>query len=100
VLQFHLYPLAEGDPPTLRLDEKGEPVRWPPFSTTSLFATIGRNTGYIIHPDEILADNAGLLAYPRRDPPSPELLARLAELLGAGKTEPTEKRAEPAGAGR
>lgn len=88
VLQFHLYPLAEGEPPRLRLDDAGEPVRWAPFTTRSLFDVIGKNTGYIIHPDEILADNVAMLAYPREDPPSPELLARIGALLGAKTTEP------------
>jgi len=99
VLQFHLYPLTADDPPALRLDEKGEPVRWSPFATRTLFATIGKNTGYIIHADEIIADNAALLAYPRESPPDPELLERIAARLGGaerGDAEGAEGRAEPA----
>jgi hypothetical protein len=35
------------------------------------FEQIGRNTGYIIHPEEILADNFVLLVLGRTTPPVP-----------------------------
>lgn len=91
VLQFHLYPLTDGETPGLRLGDGGEPVRWTPFITPGFLETIGRNTGYMIHPDEILADNVALLAYPRIDPPTPELLEKLRALVGPDSTAPPEK---------
>ncbi len=77
ILQFHLYPLTADDPPRLRVDEAGEVVRWWPFTIQSYMEQIGKNTGYIIHPDEILAENLSLLAYPRAGVKSPELLERI-----------------------
>lgn len=97
VLQFHLYPLTGDEPPRLRLDDAGAPVRFAPFTVPSLFAAVGRNTGYIIHPDEVLADNAALLAYPAEKPPTPELLERLAARLGGEKKEATEGAGKSAG---
>lgn len=82
VLQFHLYPLTGGDEPALRLTEEGEPVRWMPFITPGFLDTVGRNTGYIIHPEEILADNVSILTYPPPKVPNPELLVKVAKLLG------------------
>jgi hypothetical protein len=42
---------------------------------------IGRNTGYIIHPEEVLADNFVLLVRRETDVPSPEILERMDALL-------------------
>lgn len=45
------------------------------------FAQIGRNTGYIIHAEEIMADNFALAARESVEVPSPELLAQIREIL-------------------
>jgi len=50
-------------------------------SVSGFFEQIGRNTSYIIHPEEILAENATLLALGQRIVPSPEILNRIAALL-------------------
>jgi len=50
------------------------------------FEQIGRNTGYIVHPEEILADNATLLTLGQRNVASPEILSRTAALLGGNPT--------------
>ena len=42
---------------------------------------VGRNTGYIIHPEEIVADNVALLLTAQPDPPSPDVATRIAEIL-------------------
>lgn len=47
-----------------------------------VFAAAGANTSYIIHPEEILADNFAQLMIGRADAPNPEVQARLAEWLG------------------
>jgi hypothetical protein len=55
---------------------------------TGFFEQVGRNTGYIIHPEEILADNFALLVVGKAGLPSPELPARVLEALkaaGAGR---------------
>jgi hypothetical protein len=42
---------------------------------------IGRNTNYIIHPEEILADNFALLVLGEQKVPSPEIPQRMKEVL-------------------
>ena len=42
---------------------------------------VGRNTGYVIHPEEILADNFALLYRGVRDLRSPEIVERIANIL-------------------
>ncbi len=54
-------------------DEEGQPTL-PPQSMISFFNQIGSNTQYIIHPDEILADNFMLLALSKKDASSIENL--------------------------
>lgn len=49
-----------------------------------LFEQVGRNTTYIIHPEEILADNFRLLLLGKTDVPSPEILHNLVEVLRSG----------------
>lgn len=50
-------------------DEKGQP-QLQPETMASFFEQIGMNTQYIIHPDEILADNFMILALSQKDPSS------------------------------
>jgi hypothetical protein len=52
-----------------------------PQATPAYFDRIGRNTKYIIHPDEILADNFTLLVFGVDKPTSPAVLAALRERL-------------------
>jgi hypothetical protein len=63
----------------------------PPQELQGLLEQIGRNTRYLIHPEEILADNFAVLYLSklRSDlpkPPSPELLLRLEKILSRGGT--------------
>lgn len=53
---------------------------------SGLFEQIGMNTGYIIHPEEILADNFALVVFEERSMPSPEILSKVKESLKKGKT--------------
>ena len=48
---------------------------------SGFFDQVGRNTNYIIHPEEIVADNAALLTIGESNVPSPEILIRIAGLL-------------------
>ena len=50
---------------------------------SGLSEQIGENTTYTIHPEEILADNFSLLVNGARNLPTPELIARLRELMSA-----------------
>lgn len=45
------------------------------------YEKIGKNTQYIINPEEILADNFAYLLIQKKDLPNPEILAKIAELL-------------------
>ncbi|HEV3008765.1 MAG TPA: hypothetical protein VGX52_07000 [Burkholderiales bacterium] len=46
-----------------------------------LYEQVGRNTGYLIHPEEILADNFALLFLTPEKVASPEILERIRKIL-------------------
>lgn len=48
-----------------------------PGEVADFFAAIGQNTGYIIHPEEVLADNFVFVMTGKRDLPNPEVPDRL-----------------------
>lgn len=48
---------------------------------TGFFEQIGKNTTYIIHPEEILADNFALLIAGKTNVPSPEILKKIETIL-------------------
>lgn len=64
--------LARPDAPSRRLVE--------PNQLSGFFEQVGRNTSYIIHPEEILADNFALLVL-RGVGPSPEVLEKIKAVL-------------------
>ena len=47
---------------------------------------VGRNTNYIIHPEEILAENFALLVLKENNVASPEILRKMREVLTGKKT--------------
>jgi len=52
--------------------------RWVPIEkVTGFHEKIGRNTGYILHPEEVLADNFALMVQGVSDVKSPEILDRI-----------------------
>jgi hypothetical protein len=61
--------LREGDPVLLAISE-----------ISGFSEQVGRNTGYIIHPEEILADNFSLMVT-GRSVESPEVLRKLREVF-------------------
>lgn len=81
-LQFRLLVVRRepggGVVPELR---DGAPVLLDPASVPAYHEKIGRNTGYIIHPEEVLADNFALLLLGRTGVKSPQLLEGLGRLL-------------------
>jgi len=48
---------------------------------SGFFEQVGKNTQYIIHPEEILAENFALLVLGERNVPSPEVIKKLREIL-------------------
>lgn len=65
------------------LDSAGRPRLLDPAAVPDYRERVGRNTDYVIHPEEILADNFVLLIAPPASPaPSPRILEELRRLLG------------------
>lgn len=60
----------------------GQPLVHDPASVPEFARQIGANTGYIIHPDEILAENFALLVEGTRNVPTPGILEAMRGLLG------------------
>jgi len=81
-MQFELLKIeADGDNWTAATDADGNPVLLDPTKNEDYFAQIGKNTRYIIHPEEIMADNFAALLTGREDLPNPEIVEELAEVL-------------------
>jgi hypothetical protein len=60
---------------------QGQPQLLDPHKVQGFFEQIGRNTGYIIHPDEILAENFVLLLNAQTNLPSPEIMEGMRSVL-------------------
>ncbi|MEN6451875.1 MAG: hypothetical protein ABFC96_15400 [Thermoguttaceae bacterium] len=58
---------------------------------SGLVEQVGRNTGYIIHPEEILAENFVLLLSDRKHPSSPEILDKMKAVLAKHSRNPNRK---------
>lgn len=58
-LQFHLFELEDGEIQVTRNGETNVYIK----NITNFYEQIGTNTQYIIHPDEVLADNFKLVCY-------------------------------------
>ena len=63
--------------------DAGKPRLLDPAGGDDFHRKIGGNTKYIIHPEEILADNFVLLAMGRKDVSTPRILEEMAKLLKA-----------------
>lgn len=61
----------------------GEPVLLSVSEVSGFFEQVGRNTGYIIHPEEILADNFAFLLG-GQSVANPEILQKLRRVFGGG----------------
>ncbi len=78
--------------PWVPLLKNGEPVLASPQQAQGFFEQVGRNTDYIIHPEEILADNFALLVIGKTGVPSPQILDGMRRVLsGAGAAAPASK---------
>lgn len=65
----------------------GEPVLLDVGRVSGFHEQVGRNTGYIIHPEEIIAENFALLVTGKTDLPSPEIIARMQQILSRRQPE-------------
>lgn len=63
------------------LCEDDEPKLVKSADVSDFFEQIGRNTGYIIHPEEVLADNFMRLKLKDQDLPSPEITEKMEAIL-------------------
>jgi hypothetical protein len=80
-LQFRLMEVEkQGDAWQASLSE-GEPRLIDPRGIDAFWKQIGRNTKYIIHPDEILADNFAHLVMETDKLPTPEIVEKMKLLL-------------------
>ncbi|HYR22344.1 MAG TPA: hypothetical protein VEP30_05410 [Chthoniobacterales bacterium] len=52
-----------------------------PQEISGFFEQVGRNTDYVIHPEEILAENFALLILGEQNVPSPEIIERMRRIL-------------------
>ncbi len=59
----------------------GKPILMDPKTTGGYFDRIGRNTNYIIHPEEIMADNFEFLVSGRKNLPSPKIASEIDRIL-------------------
>lgn len=58
-----------------------QPILAGPEEVSGFFEQIGRNTNYVIHPEEILADNFALLILDEHNVPSPEVIQKMRVIL-------------------
>ena len=72
--------------------EDGKPRLLEPSEIDDFHRKIGRNTKYIIHPEEVLADNFVLLMMGREDVRTPRILEEMARLLKARETGKVPRR--------
>ncbi len=80
-LEFRLMEIAEQDGHWQPVLQAGQPAFHQPAEVENFFTRIGRNTQYIIHPEEVLADNFVLLMLGDHDAPNPEILSRMSDTL-------------------
>jgi hypothetical protein len=70
------------------------PLLAEPADVQGFIEQVGKNTGYIIHPEEILADNFMMLVLEIKNLPSPEIIEKLRNVLSQKK--PTAGQNKPA----
>ena len=73
------------------LDDKKAPRLVPPQKTSGYIEQVGRNTGYVIHPEEILADNFAILVLGPRRVPSPGIIDQMKSILSEQDKKPRKR---------
>jgi hypothetical protein len=82
-LQFQFLMVERSDSsPKVNPIHDGQKVKLvDPEKVSGFFEQVGKNTQYIIHPEEILADNFAILVLQPSDVPSPDIIERMRGLL-------------------
>ena len=80
-LAFKLMAVEIADGIYQPLFDSGKPALFDVSQVSSFHEQIGRNTGYIIHPEETMADNFAYMVTQRQDLPNPEILDSVREVL-------------------
>lgn len=78
---FRLMRLEKGEAGFRPLLREGQPVLLEPKETPDFHNQIGQNTGYIIHPDEVLADNFIHLVFGTAGLKSPQVIEGMKRVL-------------------
>ncbi len=81
VLEFRLLAVEPAGDHWRPVTENDTPILLDPAVTPSYARQIGGNTGYIIHPDEILAENFVALVLGTKDLTTPRIPASIAQIL-------------------
>ena len=68
----------------------GEPVLLDLGEVSGFHEQVGRNTGYIIHPEEIIAENFALLVTGKQNLPSPEIAEKIRQVLATKRPKLSE----------
>jgi hypothetical protein len=68
----------------------GQPVLYDAAQVPGFFEQVGRNTDYIIHPEEILADNFVMLLGGLINLPSPKVVERMGQVFQQGVPQEAE----------
>ena len=85
-LDFSLFEVVKKNDRFSMKMKDGKTVTLDPQNIGAYIAMIGRNTQYIIHPDEILADNFELIVNGKKNLPSPELIEKMSAVFLQFKT--------------
>ena len=80
-LQLFFIAIREEGNLTVPITEKQEPVLFTLEQVTNFFDLVGNNTGYIIHPEEILAENFVLLINGVQDVENIEIIEKMRKIL-------------------
>ena len=80
-LSFRLMVVDQDGDKWMPVEESGEPVLLEAGDVPMFSEKIGRNTSYIIHPEEVLAENFVLLVNNKTDVPTPRIVAEMRNVL-------------------
>ena len=83
-LTFALLAIEQGDSGAVYQSVDGSPRLLGVNAVGGYFEQVGRNTNYIIHPEEILADNFALMVQGVTAVRTPELLTAMRRFFSAG----------------
>ncbi len=80
-LSFVLLRVEEKDGHIVPVMAEGKPLMINAYQTPAFWEMIGRNTNYVIHPEEIMASNFTFLVTGKKELPNPEILKKMKNLF-------------------